>query len=433
MAQIHMNLGNFGDCQAFQQKCVNLEPKEQLHKTDLQSVKLLIMKYEDFEKSYGSKDFKTAETVGNDILLKSPDFVKVKLMVIESMLNNVKIPETISYISSKVPQDEKNQTPEFNYYLALALYYDGKYEKAKQIINIIMKNHENPKYNRLLEILQVIDVEKEKANEIFKKGEYPKAIEAYTKLLELDPDNKNFNSTILSNRALCHQKLGKSIEALADVNKAIVMNENYVKAHQRRGNINIDLKNFEEARYDFERVKTLDPSNPEVKKKLEECKRKEKEAKKKDYYKILELPNSASPEEIKKSYRKLAPKYHPDKNSAGTEEEMKQAEKMFKDVNEAYQVLSDPKKKAMFDNGTDPNDPTGGADFSDGGGMDASEIFKVFFGGGGGGFGGGGPEIRFDMGGGGNPFGGGGHGFGGGQQSSNGRKKGGFPGGFPFG
>jgi len=150
--------------------------------------------------------------------------------------------------------------------------------------------------------------------------------------------------------------------------------------------------------------------------------KKEKEAKKKDYYKILGLTNNASPEEIKKSYKKLAPKYHPDKNNGGTEEEMKQAEKMFKDVNEAYQVLSDPKKKAMFDNGTDPNDPTGGADFGDGG-VDPSEIFSRFFTGGGGGFGG--PEIRFNMGGG-DPFGS----FGGG--SSNGRKKGGgFN--FPFG
>jgi len=136
----------------------------------------------------------------------------------------------------------------------------------------------------------------------------------------------------------------------------------------------------------------------------------------------------------KKAYRKLAPKYHPDKNSGGTEEEMKQAEKMFKDVNEAYQVLSDPKKKAMFDNGTDPNDPTGGADFSSGGGIDPSEIFKMFFSGGvggggggnpfGGGFGGGGPEIRFNMGGGESPFGGG-NPFGGFGGGSNGKKKGG--------
>jgi DnaJ-class molecular chaperone len=97
-----------------------------------------------------------------------------------------------------------------------------------------------------------------------------------------------------------------------------------------------------------------------MKKKIEDCVRREKEAKKKDYYKILGLSKDASTDQIKKAYKKLAPKYHPDKNSAGTEEEQKVAEKMFKEVNEAYQVLSDPKKKQMFDNGTDPNDPHGG-------------------------------------------------------------------------
>ncbi len=146
------------------------------------------------------------------------------------------------------------------------------------------------------------------------------------------------------------------------------MNENYTKvnnlfkqAYTRRANIHYDLGNYEEARYDYEKVRTLEPQNTDAKKRIDECKRREKEAKKKDYYKILGLSREASADEIKRAYRKLAPKYHPDKNSGGTEEEKKKAEKMFKEVNEAYQVLSDPKKKAMFDNGTDPNDPSGGA------------------------------------------------------------------------
>jgi len=383
-------------------------------------------RFEELEKNYQNKDYKASETIGNDILLKSPDFTKVKFILVESMLNICKIPETIAFITQKVSSEEKNQTDEFNYYLALAMYYDGKYEKAKQIMNIIInRNSENQKFIKIMETLRVIEPEKEKANELFKKGDYANALEAYTKLLEIDPDNKNFNSTILANRALCLQKLGKFMEALADVNKSIALNENYTKAYTRRGNIQFDLKNYDEARYDFEKVKTFEPSNSEVKKRIEECKRREKEAKKKDYYKVLEVSTGASAEEIKKAYRKLAPKYHPDKNNSGTEEEKKQAEKMFKEVNEAYQVLSDPKKKQMFDNGTDPNDQTAGADFGEG--MDPSEIFKVFFGGGGGGFGGGGPEIRFNMGG-----EGGGGGFGGFGGGSNGRKKGGNAGGFNF-
>ena len=64
----------------------------------------------------------------------------------------------------------------------------------------------------------------------------------------------------------------------------------------------------------------------------------------KDYYKILGVDKSASPEEIKKSYRKLALKYHPDHNEGN-----KSAEAKFKDLNEAYAVLRDPEKKEQYD------------------------------------------------------------------------------------
>ena len=130
------------------------------------------------------------------------------------MLKNIKIPEVINFISTKVSDEEKNHSDDFNYYLSLAMYYEGKYDKAKQIITIINKrNNENPKYINLLEKITIIDAEKEKgkknfnfffsANEAFKKGDFPSAIELYTKLLEIDPENKNFNSTIIANRSLC--------------------------------------------------------------------------------------------------------------------------------------------------------------------------------------------------------------------------------------
>jgi len=109
-----------------------------------------------------------------------------------------------------------------------------------------------------------------------------------------------------------------------------------------------------------------------------------KKAARKDYYKILGVDKKVTDDELKKAYRKLALKWHPDKNSQ-TEEKKQEAEKKFKDINEAYSVLSDAEKRKQYDLGVDPNDPTGGAGgFQQGGyesNIDPNIIFQTFFGG----------------------------------------------------
>ena len=111
-------------------------------------------------------------------------------------------------------------------------------------------------------------------------------------------------------------------------------------------------------------------------------------AEKRDYYEVLGLNKNAGEAEIKKAYRTLAKKYHPDMNQGDSEAEAK-----FKEVNEAYAVLSDGEKKAKYDQfGHAAFDPaSGGTGFSGFGDFsDLGDIFGSFFGGGFGGFGGGG-------------------------------------------
>lgn len=105
-----------------------------------------------------------------------------------------------------------------------------------------------------------------------------------------------------------------------------------------------------------------------------------------DYYELLEVSRSASEAEIKKSYRKLAVKYHPDRNP-----DNKEAEEKFKEISQAYSVLSDPQKRQMYDQYGEEaftrGGPGGPGGFG-GGGFDPFDLFREAFGGGGGGGGG---------------------------------------------
>ncbi len=117
---------------------------------------------------------------------------------------------------------------------------------------------------------------------------------------------------------------------------------------------------------------------------------------KKDYYEVLGIQRNASEAELKKAYRRLAMKYHPDRNP-----DDKSAEENFKEAKEAYEVLKNAQKRAAYDQfghaGVDPSAAAGGGGFQ-GGGFSFSDIFDDVFGGAAGGRShGGGPQRGADL------------------------------------
>ncbi|KAL8763035.1 MAG: hypothetical protein Q9184_001062 [Pyrenodesmia sp. 2 TL-2023] len=136
-------------------------------------------------------------------------------------------------------------------------------------------------------------------------------------------------------------------------------------------------------------------SAPQIQPLLQKAQVALKRSKTKDYYKILNVPSDADEREIKRAYRTLTKKYHPDKTTAqGIPKE--EAERKMAGINEAYEVLSDPELRARFDRGDDPNSneqqgqPFHGSPFGHGPGGQ-----QFFFRQGGGGGGGGGGSFQF--------------------------------------
>ena len=105
---------------------------------------------------------------------------------------------------------------------------------------------------------------------------------------------------------------------------------------------------------------------------------------KRDYYEVLGVNKSSTPDEIKSAYRKAALKWHPDKWVNGTDTEKKTAEENFKEASEAYSVLSDANKKARYDRygfaGMDGGSASGGGGFGGFGDFDLNDILNSVFG-----------------------------------------------------
>lgn len=175
------------------------------------------------------------------------------------------------------------------------------------------------------------------------------------------------------------------------LNQAIKYKPNYAAAYIKRGDLFIKMEEYNEAINNYHTASEYDSSGNNVQAKLEDAKAKAKAAKRKDYYKILSVDKGAGDAMIKKAYKKAALKWHPDKNSHSEEAKAK-AEKMFREVNEAQEVLLDSKKRALYDEGhdlEDINSGKAGGMGGFGGGVDPSDIFQMFMGGGMGGMRGG--------------------------------------------
>ena len=305
-----------------------------------------------------TNDWNKCFELSSKLIQKCNKCFEIKLIYLESMVNSYQIEDALSFYNNNLDSNEK-KLDNVQFLLTKAYFNDGKYEKSKQLLLNLLSNTKDSmlieKTKKLSEKLEQIQTLKEKANKFYKNNNFTDAINVYNELLSLDNNNKFFNALILSNRSLCYYKIKDMFNALHDINASIKLNNKYWKSYQRRANINIRLKYSEQAKDDLRKVLELDPNNREARTLLEDILKEERKKGSKDLYMILGVNRNSSIDEIRKEFKKLVIKWHPDKHNE-TEEKKIFAEKKFKEINSAYHILIDPYKREIYDKtGKDEN------------------------------------------------------------------------------
>ncbi|XP_015687705.1 dnaJ homolog subfamily C member 7 isoform X1 [Protobothrops mucrosquamatus] len=373
----HLSLGNAMAASRCFQRVLELDHKNAQAEQELKSAKT-VLEYEkiaevDFEK----RDFRKVVFCMDRALEFAPACHRFKILKAECLALLGRYSEAQSVISDILRIDATNA--DALYVRGLCLYYEDCIEKAVQFfVQALKMAPDHDKACLACRNAKALKAKKDDGNKAFKEGNYKLAFTLYTEALAIDPNNRKTNAKLYCNRGTVNSKvsaqLGKLCEAIGDCTNAIKLDDTYIKAYLRRAQCYMDTEQHEDAVRDYEKVYQTEKTK-EHKQLLKNAQMELKKSKRKDYYKILGVDKNASEDEIKKAYRKRALMHHPDRHSGASAEIQKEEEKKFKEVGEAFTILSDPKKKARYDSGQDLEED--GMNMGD---FDANNIFKAFFG-----------------------------------------------------
>lgn len=197
----------------------------------------------------------------------------------------------------------------------------------------------------------------QKAEKSRSSRDYPSEIKHLVNLAAVDPAHNTIIPKAYLDLAEAYKNNKQYTEAAESAKVCIERDDGNAAAYRILGQIHMEKEEYAEAGQRFRRASELSPGDNSIKDELMKAEAALKQSSQKDYYKILGISRRANPKQIKKAYRDLALKWHPDKH---LEADKETANKQFQLVAESYEVLSDEEKKAKFDRGEDAFQQGGG-------------------------------------------------------------------------
>ncbi|OAD60073.1 DnaJ like protein subfamily C member 7 [Eufriesea mexicana] len=342
-------LGDIIQAETTLPKLLEIDPENKAITTEQKDLEYVKKFLKDADAAYAAKDYRKVVYCMDRCCDVSTHCTRFKLTKAECLVFLRRYQEAEEIANNILHLDKQNV--DAIYVRAMCLYYQDNIDKAFTYFQQVLRLA--PDHVKALEIYKRaknLKKKKEDGNNAYDMKLYEAAYKFYTEALTIDPQNVVTNSKLHFNKAIVAAKLGRLNESVIECTEALKLDKYYVKALLRRAASYMELKEYEEAVHDLENVCQMDKNNKRL---LKEAMLALKKSKRKDYYKILGIDKNASTDDIKKAYRKRAMVHHPDRHPNATEGEKKEQEKKFKEVGEAYGILSDPKKRSCYDSGHD--------------------------------------------------------------------------------
>lgn len=298
-------------------------------------------------------DYKTAITLLTQLLEISPWDTNLRELRAECHLNDNDILSAVSdfrTVNRLIPDNLSGY-----YRVSKHLYEMGHVADAlKEIRECLKLDPEHPECFAFYKKIKKVDKSLNDAQTYLDERQYADCISSAEKTLKHESDVLMviFNAKQLL--CTCYVKDEQYTLAISKCREALEIYKD-PNVLCDRAEAYLETEMFDDAIHDYQAALEIDENLQRAREGVEKAKKLQKQSERRDYYKILGVKRSANKQEVVKAYRKAAQKWHPD--NFPDADEKKIAEKKFIDIAAAKEVLTDPEKRQIFDNGEDPLDP----------------------------------------------------------------------------
>ncbi|CAI5739128.1 unnamed protein product [Hyaloperonospora brassicae] len=351
-----MMLGQCAEASQDFETLVELYPKETVGPEQLEKSRKCAASIDEAERAQSRGDFQSAYASLTEVLegsaISSVPLLLERAQLSVSMQNSY---DAIADLGTILKLDPSNL-------VALQMRGEALYSLGdKQSLEAAQSHyrqglHSDPEhkgikalYRSLKKLLKFVN----RAEDAMQRGAHADAVENWQSALEMHPEHSVMNKEFFLQLCASQLHLKHYTEARVACESVVRIDGDYAQAFAKLSEAQIGLELYEDAVRSAKRALELDDSSREFKEKLAQAEAALKQSKTKNYYKILGVSRTCDAKAIKKAYRKQALEWHPDKHIDKDEAEREVIEKRFRDIAEAYEILSDEEKRDMYDRGED--------------------------------------------------------------------------------